>query len=102
MVNGKTGELKRPPREEFIPVIRPLRRICCAKWGTPGTKGSVALEALDLMRHSSCYDKDLRLDKAVEFLLEHWVFRKFISSCHYGTGTSTRRYREILENMSRS
>ncbi len=53
------------------------------EYSTPYT----TLEALDLMRHSSCYDKDLRLDKAVEFLLEHWVIRKPISPCHYGIGT---------------
>ena len=41
---------------------------------------------LDLMRYSPYFD-DARLDKAVDFLLEHWVVRKPISPCHYGIGT---------------
>ncbi len=44
------------------------------------------LLVLDLMRYSLYFD-DARFDKAVDFLLEHWVVRKPISPCHYGIGT---------------
>ena len=44
------------------------------------------LLVLDLMRYSPYFD-DARFDKAVDFLLEHWVVRKPISPCHYGIGT---------------
>lgn len=44
------------------------------------------LQVLDLMRHAPCFG-DPRLDRAVDFLLEHWVIRRPISPCHYGIGT---------------
>ncbi len=45
------------------------------------------LIALNAFRFSShCY-KEPALDKAVEFLLEHWRIRKPIGPCHYGIGT---------------
>ena len=31
--------------------------------------------------------KEPALDKAVDFLLEHWTIRKPIGPCHYGIGT---------------
>lgn len=45
------------------------------------------LTALDTFRFSDCYNKEPALDKAVEFLLEHWTIRKPIGPCHYGIGT---------------
>ena len=52
-------------------------------YSTPYT----TLVVLDLMRFSPFLNKDTRLDKAVDFLLEHWTIRKPISPCHYGIGT---------------
>ena len=45
------------------------------------------LIALDAFRFSSYFNKELALDKAVDFLLEHWTIRKPIGPCHYGIGT---------------
>lgn len=45
------------------------------------------LVVLDLLRYSPFFNCDSRLDRAVDFLLEHWVIRKPISPCHYGIGT---------------
>lgn len=45
------------------------------------------LVVLDLLRYSQFFNCDSRLDRAVDFLLEHWVIRKPISPCHYGIGT---------------
>jgi hypothetical protein len=45
------------------------------------------LLALDAFRFNDNYNNEPALDKAVEFLLEHWRIRKPIGPCHYGIGT---------------
>lgn len=45
------------------------------------------LNALDAFRFSKYLNNEAALDKAVEFLLAHWVIRKPIGPCHYGIGT---------------
>lgn len=45
------------------------------------------LTALDAFRCSRNVYREPALDKAVDFLLEHWTIRKPIGPCHYGIGT---------------
>ncbi|AEG59914.1 prenyltransferase [Desulforamulus ruminis] len=45
------------------------------------------LTALNAFRFSNYLNKEPALDKAVDFLLEHWTIRKPIGPCHYGIGT---------------
>lgn len=45
------------------------------------------LNALDAFRFSDYLNKEPSLDRAVDFLLEHWIIRKPIGPCHYGIGT---------------
>ncbi|HHY25385.1 MAG TPA: prenyltransferase [Desulfitobacterium dehalogenans] len=45
------------------------------------------LTALNAFRFSDYFNKESSLDKAVDFLLEHWTIRKPIGPCHYGIGT---------------
>ncbi len=45
------------------------------------------LDALDAFRFSRRLRGDERLDRAVEFLLGHWVTRKPLGPCHFGIGT---------------
>lgn len=45
------------------------------------------LTALNAFRFSDYLNKEPALDKAVDFLLEHWTVRKPIGPCHYGIGT---------------
>jgi hypothetical protein len=45
------------------------------------------LIALDAFRFNGHAGKESVLDKAVDFLLEHWRIRKPIGPCHYGIGT---------------
>lgn len=45
------------------------------------------LEALDAFRCTGFLNQDSRLDKAVEFLLNHWVTRKPLGPCHFGIGS---------------
>lgn len=45
------------------------------------------LMALDAFRFSDYHDREPALDRAVDFLLEHWEIRKPIGPCHYGIGT---------------
>ncbi|MBF4695578.1 prenyltransferase/squalene oxidase repeat-containing protein [Fusibacter ferrireducens] len=45
------------------------------------------LIALSAFRFSEYLNKEPALDKAVEFLLDHWTIRKPIGPCHYGMGT---------------
>lgn len=45
------------------------------------------LNALDAFRFSQYLNNEPALDRAVEFLLEHWIIRKPIGPCHYGIGT---------------
>jgi len=45
------------------------------------------LTALNAFRFTSLLNKEQALDRAVEFLLEHWTIRKPLGPCHYGIGT---------------
>ena len=45
------------------------------------------LKALNTFRFTEYLNKEPALDKAVDFLLEHWIIRKPIGPCHYGIGT---------------
>lgn len=45
------------------------------------------LTVLSAFRFSDYLNKEPALDRAVEFLLEHWTIRKPIGPCHYGIGT---------------
>ncbi len=45
------------------------------------------LTALNAFRFSNYLGNEPALDKAVDFLLEHWTIRKPIGPCHYGIGT---------------
>jgi hypothetical protein len=45
------------------------------------------LTALNAFHFSDYLNKEPKLDKAVDFLLEHWTIRKPIGPCHYGMGT---------------
>ena len=45
------------------------------------------LTALNAFRFSDYLNKESVLDKAVDFLLDHWIIRKPIGPCHYGIGT---------------
>ena len=53
------------------------------EYSTPNT----TLIVLDAFRHTHFLNTELQLDKAVDFLLQHWVIRKPISPCHYGIGS---------------
>ena len=45
------------------------------------------LMALDAFRFTDYLNNEPALDKAVEFLLDHWTTKKPIGPCHYGIGT---------------
>lgn len=45
------------------------------------------LAALDAFRFTDYINKNKSLDKAVEFLLDHWTTRQPLGPCHYGIGT---------------
>lgn len=45
------------------------------------------LAALNAFRFTGYLNKNPKLDKGVEFLLDHWVIRKPIGPCHYGIGS---------------
>lgn len=45
------------------------------------------LQALDAFRFSDYLNQEPALDRAVDFLLGHWVVRRPIGPCHYGIGT---------------
>ncbi len=45
------------------------------------------LTALNAFRFSPYINKASALDKAVDFLLEHWTIKRPIGPCHYGIGT---------------
>lgn len=45
------------------------------------------LTALNAFRCAGLQNSEPSLDKAVEFLLEHWVIRAPIGPCHYGMGS---------------
>ncbi len=50
------------------------------------------LTVLNTFRFSEYLNKEAVLDKAVDFLLEHWNIRKPIGPCHYGIG---KRFMEV-------
>ena len=52
------------------------------EYSTPIT----TLIMLDAFRFTDLPNNEPLLDKAVDFLLEHWTIRKPISPCHYGIG----------------
>ncbi len=45
------------------------------------------LTVLNAFRFSEYLNTEPRLDRAVEFLLEHWTIKKPIGPCHYGIGS---------------
>jgi hypothetical protein len=45
------------------------------------------LTALNAFRFTSFLNQEQALDRAVEFLLEHWTIRQPLGPCHYGIGT---------------
>ena len=45
------------------------------------------LTALDAFRFTDYLNNEPALDRAVDFLLEHWTIKKPIGPCHYGIGT---------------
>ncbi|KPU44365.1 hypothetical protein OXPF_25350 [Oxobacter pfennigii] len=45
------------------------------------------LTALNAFRFTGLLNKEQALDRAVEFLLEHWTTRMPLDPCHYGIGT---------------
>lgn len=45
------------------------------------------LIALHAFRFTDFLNKEKALDRAVQFLLEHWTSRKPLGPCHYGIGT---------------
>jgi len=45
------------------------------------------LTVLDAFRYRDSLEAEAALEKAVEFLLEHWTIRKPIGPCHYGIGS---------------
>ncbi len=45
------------------------------------------LTVLNAFRFRDDFNKEPALDRAVDFLLEHWTIRKPIGPCHYGMGT---------------
>jgi len=66
---------------------------CCEKYffgRGPETEYSnpfPTLVALSAFRFSDYFNREPALDRAVDFLLEHWTIRKPIGPCHYGIGT---------------
>ena len=45
------------------------------------------LIALNAFRFSEYFNQEQALEKAVDFLLEHWTIKKPIGPCHYGIGS---------------
>lgn len=54
---------------------------------TESSNPGPSLDALDAFRFATHLRGDRRLDRAVEFLLGHWVTRKPLGPCHFGIGT---------------
>ena len=54
---------------------------------TEASNPGPTLTALDAFRQTPYCNADVRLDRAVEFLLGHWVTRAPLGPCHYGIGT---------------
>lgn len=45
------------------------------------------LTALNAFRFTTFLNREQALDRAVEFLLDHWITRRPLGPCHYGIGT---------------
>lgn len=54
---------------------------------TESSNPGPTLGALDAFRFTCFLNREKSLDKAVEFLLDHWTTRKPLGPCHYGVGT---------------
>ena len=54
---------------------------------TEASNPGPTLTALDVFRQTPFVNADARLDRAVEFLLQHWITRAPLGPCHYGIGT---------------
>jgi len=54
---------------------------------TEASNPGPTLSALDAFRQTPLANSDERLDRAVEFLLNHWTTRAPLGPCHYGIGT---------------
>ncbi len=54
---------------------------------TESSNPGPTLDVLDAFRFSDRLNREHALDKAVEFLLEHWVIRKPLGPCHFGMGS---------------
>jgi hypothetical protein len=53
------------------------------EYSNPGT----TLDVLDAFRFTDHLNREKRLDKVVDFLLEHWITRKPLGPCHFGIGS---------------
>lgn len=66
-------------------------RCAASKYGkgpeTASSNPGPTLTVLDVFRYTPYLNTDGRLDRAVDFLLDHWVTRKPLGPCHYGIGT---------------
>lgn len=58
------------------------------------------LTALDAFRFSTFFKSGKQLDRAVEFLLEHWTIKKPIGPCHYGIGTLFMQVEYLFRNYN--
>jgi hypothetical protein len=54
---------------------------------TEASNPGPTLAALDAFRFTGYCNQSQALDRAVDFLLEHWTTRKPLGPCHYGIGT---------------
>lgn len=54
---------------------------------TESSNPGPTLTVLDIFRYTPIHKNDERLNRAVEFLLNHWVTRMPLGPCHYGIGT---------------
>ncbi len=54
---------------------------------TAASNPGPTLTVLDVFRYTRYLNADERLDRAVGFLLDHWVTRKPLGPCHYGIGS---------------
>ena len=51
----------------------------------------VTLEALDAFRFTNYLNRDQRLNRAIEFLLNHWTSKRPLGPCQFGIGTLFRQ-----------
>lgn len=54
---------------------------------TESSNPGPTLTALNAFRFTDALNREPALDRAVDFLLEHWLIKKPIGPCHYGIGT---------------